>query len=151
MNEENLIQYHDTRTPSERRECASAAGRASGRARRIQSTGRKLVQDLLALRQPDPKIVADLERYGVNVKDLTNEVAMTLRQIDKAIRRADTVAYNAVLKAAGYLTEDVNVGVNSTEPGGLGIRIIDTRKPEHEHPSPAPEHPEDAAPKLENK
>lgn len=48
-------------------------------------------------------------------------------------------------------TQDVTLGVNGTEPGGLGIRIIDTRKPEHEHPSLAPEHPEDAAPKLENK
>lgn len=48
-------------------------------------------------------------------------------------------------------TQDVTLGVNGTEPGGLGIRIIDTRKHEHEHPSLAPEHPEDAAPKLENK
>ena len=106
MNEENLIPGQHKLTLDEQ----SAGGRASGRARRIKSTGRKLVRDLLALRQPDPKIVADLERYGVNVKDLTNEVAMTLRQVDKAIRRADTVAYNAVLKAAGYLTEDINIG-----------------------------------------
>lgn len=106
MNDENLIPGYHKITVEE----ASKGGRASGRARRIKSTGRKLVRDLLALRQPDPKIVADLERYGVNVKDLTNEVAMTLRQVDKAIRRADTVAYNAVLKAAGYLTEDINIG-----------------------------------------
>lgn len=109
MNDENLIPGYHKITVEE----ASKGGRASGRARRIKSTGRKLVRDLLALRQPDPKIVADLERYGVNVKDLTNEVAMTLRQLDKAIRRADTVAYNAVLKAAGYLTEDINIGAQA--------------------------------------
>lgn len=110
MNDENLIPGYHKITVEE----ASKGGRASGRARRIKSTGRKLIRDLLALRQPDPKIVADLERYGVNVKDLTNEVAMTLRQLDKAIRRADTVAYNAVLKAAGYLTEDINLNTEGT-------------------------------------
>ena len=84
---------------------AKKGGVNSGRSRRIKSRGRQLVLDLLAGRETDPKVVASLEAEGINAKDLTREVAMHLRQIDKAIKKADSYAYNSVLKAAG-LTED---------------------------------------------
>lgn len=120
MNDENLIQNHDNRTPEERRACASAAGRASGRARRIKSRGRKLIQDLLALRCQDPRIMDDLCReYGINSADLTNEVAMTLRQVQKATRKADTNAYNSVLRAAG-ITDELTSPTTSV---GLQINV----------------------------
>lgn len=116
MNEQNLIPGGYKFTQEE----ASKGGRASGRARRLKARGRQLIQDLLALKQTDPKIIADLERYGINTKDLTNEVAMTLRQVDKAIRKADTYAYNSVLKAAG-ISEDVAVA----PAVGLQINVAD--------------------------
>lgn len=89
---------------------AKKGGIASGRSRRIKSRGRQLVLDLLAGRETDPKVVASLEAEGINAKDLTREVAMHLRQIDKAIKKADSYAYNSVLKAAGILTDEVNIG-----------------------------------------
>ncbi|MCR5071199.1 MAG: hypothetical protein K6A62_04660 [Bacteroidales bacterium] len=113
MNDENLIPT-SKRSKSETRELGHRGGIASGRSRRIKSRGRQLVLDLLEGREADPQICAALEKEGVNPKDLTREVAMHLRQIDKAIRTADTKAYNAVLKAAG-LTEDT-VNVNPTGP-----------------------------------
>lgn len=109
MNDENLIP-NSARTPSETREMGRAGGIASGRSRRIKSRGRQLVLDLLAGRETDPKVVASLEAEGINAKDLTREVAMHLRQIDKAIKKADSYAYNSVLKAAGILTDEVNIG-----------------------------------------
>lgn len=125
MNEDNLIPGQHKLTLDEQ----SAGGRASGRARRLKARGRQLIQDLLALRQPDPKILADLERYGINTKDLTNEVAMTLRQVDKAIRKADTFAYMTVLKAAGITDEAptspaVGIQINFTDPAAAeGLRL----------------------------
>ena len=100
-----------------------AGGIASGRARRIKARGKQLVLDLLAMRQPDPKVIADLERFGINTKDLTNEVAMHLRQIDKAIRKADTYSYQAVLRAAGLDNQEITLNT-----GEEGIHIVDTRK-----------------------
>lgn len=106
MNDDNLR----TPTSDEAREIGQKGGIASGKARRIKSRKRQLILDLLALRQPDEKIIADLQRYGVDTDDLTNEVALHLRQIDKAIRKGDTNAYREILKAAGILQEEINLG-----------------------------------------
>lgn len=130
MNDENLIPF-DKRSESERRAMAQAGGRASGRARRIKSRGRQLIQDLLALKCQDKNIIDALCReYGVNPDDLSNEVAMTLRQMQKATRKGDTYAYNSVLKAAGIADEEpapatsvglqINVG---TAEAAEGLRV----------------------------
>ena len=120
-NEQNLIPGAHPLSVQEQ----SKGGIASGKARRIKSRKRQLILDLLALRQPDEKIIADLQRYGVDTDDLTNEVALHLRQIDKAIRKGDTNAYREVLKAAGILQEEINIG---GQEGGEPLRIVDTRK-----------------------
>ena len=120
MNDQNLIP-NSQRSPEELREQTRRGGIASGKARRLKSRGRQLVLDLLAGREADPKIVASLEAEGINPKDLTREVAMHLRQIDKAIRKADTFAYNSVLKAAG-LAEDV---VNFQGTGTVNVLLND--------------------------
>lgn len=104
MNDQNLT-APPIRSSEEAARRGHNGGVNSGRSRRIKSRGRQLVLDLLAGLEPDPKVVASLEAEGINAKDLTREVAMHLRQIDKAIKKADTYAYNSVLKAAG-LTED---------------------------------------------
>lgn len=104
-NEQNLIPGAHPLSVDE----ASKGGIASGQARRIKSRKRQLILDLLALRQPDEKIIADLQRYGVDTDDLTNEVVMHLRQIEKAVRKGDTAAYSAVLKAAGVAEENINL------------------------------------------
>lgn len=109
MNDANLIPNSE-RTPKELEEITRKGGIASGEARRIKSRKRQLLLDLLELRQPDEKIIADLQRYGVDTEDLTNEVALHLRQIDKAIRKGDTNAYREILKAAGILQEEINLG-----------------------------------------
>ena len=114
-NEQNLIPGAHPLSVQEQ----SKGGIASGQARRIKSRKRKLVLDLLALRQPDEKVIEDLRRFGVDTDDLTNEVTMHLRQIDKAVKKGDTNAYNAVLKAAGILTDDINVRAE----GGINIAV----------------------------
>lgn len=117
MKEQNLIK----RSPSEARELGRAGGIASGRARRIKSRGRKLIQDLLLLKVMDPEIVAKMcQAYGINPADLTHEMVMTLRQIQKAEAKGDTYAYNSVLKAAG-ISEDAAVA----PAVGLQINVAD--------------------------
>lgn len=104
MNEQNLI-YGSMRSQSESRENGRKGGIASGKARLRKKHGRELLRLLLSMPETDSQMLAELEGLGLNPKEITNEVAMHARQIQKAKRKADTNAYNAVFKAAGY-TED---------------------------------------------
>lgn len=105
-NEQNLIRKED-RTPSERRESARNAGIASGVARRERKHGMELVRMLLAMDANDPDIVAKMKALGFD--NIDNETVMHVRQIEKAQRTADTKAYSAVMKAAGYDQQNINV------------------------------------------
>ena len=110
MNDQNLIPFNQ-RTESEQRAITRKGGIASGKARLRKKHGRELMQALLSMREPDPRIIAELESLGIDAKEITKEVAMQARQIEKAIRKADTNAFNAVNKAAGY-TEEAPAGNN---------------------------------------
>ena len=105
-NEQNLRHFTSAQSREEAVKNGRVGGIASGRARRLKGKhGRELVRALLSMPETDPRIVADMEALGLNVKDITNEVTMHARQIEKAKRKADTKAYNAVNKAAGYIEE----------------------------------------------
>lgn len=102
MNNQNL-----TAPPVRSSEEAAKRGRnggiASGRARLRKKHGRELLQTLLAMKEQDPQVVSELARsFGLPEADITKEVAMHIRQVDKAIRKGDTAAYSAVNKTAGY-------------------------------------------------
>ena len=43
---------------------------------------------------------------GINPDDITEEVAIHLRQIQKAVRKADTNAYNSIMRTAGILKDE---------------------------------------------
>lgn len=127
MNEQNLIP-NSQRTPSERRELARKAGIASGKARLRKKHGRELAQAMLSLREQDPNVVAELAKsYGIDEAQVTKDVAMNGRQIDKAIRKADTKAYLAVNKVAGFLDPQDGEGatlniVVSSEAGAAAAK-----------------------------
>lgn len=111
-NEQNLIDAAH-RSQSEVRENGRKGGIASGRSRLRKKHGKELLRALLEMPETDERIIAELERLGIVPKDATNEVALHIRQIEKAKRKADTNAYKAVLAAAG-LTKDEETGNTTT-------------------------------------
>lgn len=113
MNEQNLIPFSQ-RSQSETREMGAKGGRNSGKARRLKKHGRELMLSLLAMREPDPRIIAELTALGIDARDITKEVAMQARQIEKAIKKGDTSAFKEVNRLAGHLEPEQNVGVNVT-------------------------------------
>ena len=126
MNEDNLIPIQ-SRTTSEQRAIQKAGGIASGKSRLRKKHGRELVRAILEMKETDPRIIDEMVRLGLNKTDLTNEVVMHVRQIEKAKRKADTKAYNSVNKAAGYIGEDVSIDINiDNEPPVIIFR--DTSK-----------------------
>lgn len=116
-NEQNLIPQSE-RTKSEQREIARQGGIASGRARLRRKQGRELLRALLSMPEKDPRILEELERLGIASKEVTNEVAMHIRQIERAKRKADPASYKAVVQAAGYLKEE------GEDEGGVTVNIV---------------------------
>ncbi len=113
MNEQNLR----TPTSSEAREIGRKGGIASGKARLRKKHGRELLRALLEMKETDPRIIEEMQRLGLADADITNEVVMHARQLEKAKRKADTNAYNAIAKVAGYDSININV------PEGMIIRV----------------------------
>jgi len=74
--------------------------------------GRELLLALLDRKCDFEDVRAKLHELGLKDKDITNEVAMHLRQIERAIRRGDTAAYEKILRAAGQLTDKSEVDMN---------------------------------------
>lgn len=70
--------------------------------------GAELVRALLEQGVKDPKVREVLKQAGFDTENMTNEIAMHIRQIEKAQKTGDTKAYSAVMKAAGYDTINVN-------------------------------------------
>ncbi len=114
-NEQNLIPFSE-RTENEQREIRRKGGKASGKARLRKKHGKELVRALLEMKEVDPRIIEELQKLGLDAKEITNEVAMHIRQIEKAKSKADTNADKAVSHAAEYAYED--------EKGGATVRIV---------------------------
>ena len=115
MNEENLIPIQ-SRSTSEQRAIQSKGGINSGKARLRKKHGKELVRAILEMKESDPRIIEEMKKLGLNEKDLTNEVVMHVRQVEKAKRKADTKAYISVNKAAGYTDDDsININIASEE------------------------------------
>jgi len=112
-NEQNLIPQNE-RTKSEQREIARKGGIASGRSRLKKKHGRELLRALLEMPETDARLIDEISALGVLPKDITNEVVMHARQIEKAKKKADTKAYSAINRAAGYLDEENTTTNNFT-------------------------------------
>ena len=106
MNEQNLIPNSE-RTPEEIKAMTTAGGIASGEARRRKKHGKELIRMLLEMQAKDGRLIKQAVDAGVAADDVTNEVILHLRQMEKAALKADTKAYTAVMKAAGYDLEGV--------------------------------------------
>ena len=98
MNEKNLIRPEDL-TPSERRESASRAGKASGEARRRKKDMKQKMKALLEL----PAAANDreqLEALGVSPDDMDNEMVLVMSMFLSAAQ-GDTKAFDRVIQILG--------------------------------------------------
>lgn len=89
-NYENIKDVNSNRTPSERRELAIKAGKASGEARRRKADFRKTLNLLLTAEIDSPEWTPMLEALGL---DSTLESAMLAAQIKEAMNGNTKAAY----------------------------------------------------------
>lgn len=110
-NEKNLIPTTQ-RSENETREMGRKGGVNSGKVRLRKKRGRELMKALLSLKEIDPVKVAELaEMWGIPPEEMTKEVEMNIKQIDKAINKADTFAFKTIHQVAGTLDEEGNTGM----------------------------------------
>ena len=107
MNEKNLIPASE-RTPSERREIAQKAGRASGVARRRKRSMKEAADLYLSLPVPDKRRWNKIARKYVDPEDIDNQMAMIIG-LTEAATEGDASAARVVLQLLGEDTprEDV--------------------------------------------
>ena len=113
MSKSNLKPQSE-RTKEEQRVIAKMGGIASGKARRLKKHGRELMRDILALKEVNPKTLAEFEAEGLDPRDLTKEVVANLVQLKKAIEKEDTAAFRAVHDLAGHFDEKVDAQTHVT-------------------------------------
>ena len=104
-NEQNLIPNSE-RTPSERRENASKAGKASGASRRRKRDARKIMGEVLKSIPPmDTQTKKNLDKLGIqgtgkNKDKYDLELIATAALMQKAMR-GDVKAYRLILEIMG--------------------------------------------------
>lgn len=93
---------------------AAEKARAATRSRIANLHGRELLREMLKQKVQDPAVVEAMKKRGYKVADITNELAMNERQIEKAQKTGDTKAYGALMRVAGYDEQNVNLTADAT-------------------------------------
>ena len=96
-NYENIMDVNNKRTPSERRELARKAGKASGKARRRTAAMRDTMNRLLTMKVQVDGLSDVLIADG---GDSTYEEVITMAMIEQAAL-GNVKAYNAIMKVVG--------------------------------------------------
>ena len=99
-NEENLVSLAD-RTTEEQRAIATQGGIASGVARRKKKTMREQAELLLSLAVKNTKMKKAMSDLGIEETEQTNQMAMIISMMNKAITKGDVQAFNSLQATIG--------------------------------------------------
>lgn len=114
-NEENLVSLAD-RTTEERREIATKAGIASGKARREKRDRKQMASDLLDLTMQGAGVDKIKKFFNIKGIELNAYQVTVLSCLMKAMQKGDANALEKLLKIAGeQFTELLDVSVGKSE------------------------------------
>lgn len=114
-NEENLVSLAD-RTTEERREIATKAGIASGKARREKRDRKQMASDLLDLTMQGAGVEKIKKFFNIKGIELNAYQVTVLSCLMKAMQKGDANALEKLLKIAGeQFTELLDVTVGKSE------------------------------------
>lgn len=91
------------------------AARNAARSRVANKRGRELLHALLELGVTDPLVRQKLVEQGFCTEEISQELAMHQRQIERAIKTGDPRSYATVMRAAGYDGQDLNLNVSGSD------------------------------------
>ena len=113
-NEKNLIQ-NSKRTPSERRENAKKAGKASGKARRNKKLLKDCMLDLLDLPVSQQKQWNKLARMGIDPEDIDNRALLTTALFMRAVETGDVSAFKEIRDLIGENNKNTDDDINKLD------------------------------------
>lgn len=90
-------------------ETAAEMQARSVQAHYAKKRGKELMLLLLERKVQDAKILDTMKAAGYDTEEISNELALHQRQIEKAQKTGDTKAYNAIMKMAGYDEQTINL------------------------------------------
>lgn len=123
-NEKNLIQNRNL-TPSERRENAKKAGKASGKIRRQRKAMKEQMDMLLTLPFKQQEKLKSIKNLGIEIEQIDNQMALIVSIYDKALK-GDVQAFNTIRE----ITQD-----NQVINGNGRIEIINDLPKDNENES----------------
>lgn len=105
MGKDNLVSLAD-RTTEEQREIAIQGGKASGEARRKKKGMKEALKLLLELDVKSPKLREQMKQLGIDDDNLTNEMALMVAQLQKAMK-GDVQSANFIRDTSGQKPVEV--------------------------------------------
>ena len=116
MAKEDLIPFTQ-RSKEEVKEMNRRGGINSGKARLHKKHGRELMKEILKMKEIDPETAAKFaEVWGLDPAKITKEMEMNMAQVERAIKKGDTIAFKEVHRVAGTFEDE--------QQGGTTINII---------------------------
>jgi hypothetical protein len=100
MAQEDLIPMNE-RTKEEQKKIATMGGIASGEARRKKKTMEEQAKLLLSLAVKNPKLKKVMNELGLEEDEQTNQMAMIISVMNKAITKGDVSAFNTLQATIG--------------------------------------------------
>ena len=103
MSKKDLIPFNK-RSKDEAKKMGSKGGKKSGEVRKKAKTFKELTQKLLSTPiQSDEKVMKFIKELFPDIKDkeITARFAMIIRQIEKAIKKGDSKAFEVIRDTAG--------------------------------------------------
>lgn len=101
-NEQNLKKFGSEREP---REAGRKGGKASGEARRRKRDMKNAARLLLNMPVQQKSVIENLEAFGIEESDQTNQMALMVRVLTKALATGDVRAAEFLRDTAGYNPE----------------------------------------------
>ena len=102
MAKEDIIEHQfDKLTAERQQEIARMGGIASAKARKEKATMQEQARLLLSLAVKNPKLKKTMNELGIEETHQTNQMAMIIAMMNKAISKGDVQAYNSLQATIG--------------------------------------------------
>ena len=110
MAKEDLIPFNQ-RSKEEVKEMQRRGGINSGKTRLYKKHGRELMKEILKMKEIDAETAAKFaEVWGLDPAKITKEMEMNMAQVDRAIKKGDTIAFREVHRVAGTFEDEGQTG-----------------------------------------
>lgn len=102
MAKEDIVEHQfNNLTAEQQQKIASMGGKASAEAKKKRKTMKEQAELLLSLAVKNPKLKKAMENLGIEEDEQTNQMAMIIAMMNKAISKGDVQAFTSLQATIG--------------------------------------------------